>query len=228
MTLRSKQFDDVYFSAHDGFAETQHVFLNGNHLPQAWQGKDNFIIAETGFGTGLNFLAAWDLFEKNARAAQTLRFVSVEKYPLHVDEIAEALSPWRDVFADKLDIFLKAMAQAQTQTQTQERVFAQVTPNVSLDVSIGDANDILPQWDMVVDCWFLDGFKPSANPQMWTQLIFDHMFRLTKINGTFATFTAAGFVKRGLHNSGFSVQKIPGFGRKREMLIGQKPAEGSS
>ena len=207
MTLRSGQFDDVYFSAADGLAETRHVFLEGNNLPAAWQGKDEFVIAETGFGTGLNFLAVWKLFEEAAAPDQKLHFLSVEKYPLPADQARDAISAWDlpEMPAVRYD-------------EVQE-----ITDRISLEVHTGDANDILQRWDRPVDAWFLDGFKPSSNPEMWTEGIFEHVYRLTKPGGRFATFTAAGFVRRGLQSAGFAVEKIPGFGTKREMLRGVKP-----
>ena len=97
MTLRSGVFDDVYFSAEDGLAETRHVFLAGNSLPEAFDGADEFVIGETGFGTGLNFLAVWKLFEETAKAGARLHFMSVEKFPLSTEKIDDALAHWADL-----------------------------------------------------------------------------------------------------------------------------------
>lgn len=208
MTLRSEQFDDVYFSAIDGLAETRHVFLDGNNLPAAWEGREKFVIAETGFGTGLNFLAVWKLFEETAAPDQKLHFISVEKFPLSDQEIEKALMPWKE----KLP---------QYQIPVKEGL-KNVSDSISLALHIGDVNDVLPALSEDVDCWFMDGFKPSSNPEMWTDTVFQNMARLTKPGGTFATFTAAGFVRRGLQEAGFDVYKVPGFGTKREMLTGVK------
>ena len=210
-TLRSKEFDDLYFSAEDGLAETRHVFLDGNDLPGAWQGKERFVIAETGFGTGLNFLAVWKLFEETAREGQTLEFISFEKYPLNAVEIEAALEPW----ADELDVV------ELISVYSQESCVLQINEHVTLHLIFGDVNEELPKLEAQVDCWFLDGFKPATNPEMWTDTVFENMARLSRQGTTFATFTAAGVVRRGLQTVGFDVRKVAGFGRKREMLVGK-------
>lgn len=218
--LRSKEFDDVYFSAQDGLAETQHVFLDGNGLPGAWQDRKEFVICETGFGTGLNFLAAWKLFEETAGPGQNLHFISIEKYPLRIAEIEHALSPWLaedhpTSLSHKFHIMQnKGVEGPLKKVQMEERVF--------LTLLIGDVNDVMPDMNEQVDCWFLDGFRPATNPEMWTQTVFENMARLSKPGASFATFTAAGFVRRGLEEAGFEVRKVKGFGTKREMLAGHK------
>ena len=232
---KSKVFDDVYFSAQDGLAETRHVFLDGNNLPQAWTERDEFIVFETGFGTGLNFLSTWRLFEATAKREQALHFISVEKYPLECHEILDALKSFG--FEEKLDTFLDqyALSSSRAESRSFDRFdiqdpspsfkfshFAQDDIEVKLSLYIGDANEVISALDNAVDCWFLDGFKPSTNPEMWTEMIFENMGRMSKVGATFATFTAAGFVRRGLQNAGFGVEKVPGFGTKREMLVGSK------
>lgn len=211
---RSKEFDDVYFSAEDGLAETRHVFLQGNNLPAAWAGKEHFTIFETGFGTGLNFLAVWKLFEDSAKGDQTLRFVSVEKFPLGAGEIDAALSHWGEL-SDWRERLVAVYPQKPV------GVFrAQMNARVSLEVHFGDANDVMPALEMDVDAWFLDGFKPSSNPEMWSETVFAAMGRMSHAGSSFATFTSAGFVRRGLQAAGFEVRKVPGYGRKREMSVG--------
>lgn len=211
---RSKEFDDVYFSAEDGLAETRHVFLDGNGLPLAWAGKDYFTIFETGFGTGLNFLAVWKLFEEVAQQEKSIRFVSLEKFPLSKDDIDQALKHWGE-----LDELREQLVDAYPDDPS--GVFrAQLSDRVSLDIHFGDANDVMPALDIDVDAWFLDGFKPSSNPDMWSDAVFQNMARMSHTGSTFATFTSAGFVRRGLAAVGFDVQKVPGYGRKREMSVG--------
>lgn len=217
---RSEEFDDVYFSQINGLEETQHVFLKGNNLPSRWSNSCNygsFLIAETGFGTGLNFLSAWALWNtlSSTNGYTKLHFVSVEKYPLDVSEIFQALRPWEHSLLGTLDLFCN---QYRLSGPGLNRfVFS---PQIELDLFIGDANDMLPLWDYTVHAWFLDGFKPATNPQMWSETIFSNMARLSKTNSTFATFTAAGSVRRGLSKMGFEVHKIPGYGTKRDMLTG--------
>ena len=217
MVLRSERFDDVYFSAEDGLAETRHVFLEGNDLPGAWAVTERFVIAETGFGTGLNFLAAWKLFEETAEPGQELHFMSVERFPLTPEDVRSALSRWAEI-GPYVDALVRAYRDAGGGD-----VRAKLTDRISLEVQIGDANEVLRTWDTPVDAWFLDGFKPASNPDMWTETVFAAVHRLTRPGGTFATFTAAGFVRRGLRDAGFEVAKVPGFGTKRDMLRGVKP-----
>lgn len=214
-TIISKEFGDVYFSVQDGLAETRHVFIEGNNLPTRWQGRENFTIAETGFGTGLNFLAAWQLFDETAKPDQKLDFISFEKYPLSVNEIREALTPWQ--FGERLEILLQNYP---LRISGFHKLL--LTDQITITLILGDINDMIPQLKASIDCWFLDGFKPSSNPEMWSDIVFANMNRLSRPGATFATFTAAGFVKRGLQNAGFNVHKIKGFGTKRDMLAGEK------
>lgn len=213
---RSEIFNDVYFSAEDGLAETRHVFLQANDLPARWEDGRDFTICETGFGTGLNFLAAWQLFEETLKPGQKLHFISFEKYPLSKAQIADALKAWRLEFPTLLEVFLQAYPADLRGTQVVD------LGNVKLTIIFGDVNEEMPKLEAEVDCWFLDGFKPSSNPDMWSEIVFSNMARLSKTGATFATFTAAGFVKRGLQATGFNVEKVRGFGRKREMLRGVK------
>ncbi|MFK7839841.1 MAG: tRNA (5-methylaminomethyl-2-thiouridine)(34)-methyltransferase MnmD [Bdellovibrionales bacterium] len=210
---RSKQFDDVYFSAQDGLAETRHVFLDGNDLLNQWVDRDRFLIGETGFGTGLNFLAVWALFDCHRAPDQHLHFISVEKYPLSVDEVYDALSHWPelDLYRDQLvSVYPDAC----------EGVFHHDFGAVSLSVYFDDVLKGLSQYPANVDAWFLDGFRPSSNLEMWTEDVFKEVARLSQSETRFATFTSAGFVRRGLESVGFDVKKVPGFGRKREMSVG--------
>ncbi len=221
---RSKEFDDVYFSAEDGLAETRHVFLEHNNLPAAWQGTagggGEFVIAETGFGTGLNFLSVWKLFEETAAPGLALEFISFEKYPLRGEEIAAALSVWEEVLAP----YTRGLC-AVYPKQKQGVHGLKIAENVTLRLVFGDVNVEMPKLQALVDCWFLDGFKPSSNPEMWSDIVFANMARMSRPGASFATFTAAGFVKRGLAAAGFEVAKVRGFGRKREMLVGHYRGE---
>lgn len=214
-TPRSALFDDVYFSCRDGAAETEHVYLNGNNLPAAWQGRRRFTIGETGFGTGLNFLLAWELFEKTAEAGAFLDFVSVEKYPLSAEEIRKGLSPWAERLAPYLD---KMLAQYPLRVPGFHRMV--FDGRVALTLVFDDANEALPEVEGSVDAWFLDGFTPKKNPDMWSDTVFAEIGRLSHAGTTFATFTASGIVKRGLRANGFKVEKRKGFGWKADMLAG--------
>lgn len=219
----SEEFDDVYFSADGGPEETLHVFLNGNNLPENWQGRNRFTIAETGFGTGLNFLLAWEMFDRTVPHGAFLDYVSVEKFPMKPDDIRKGLAPW----ADRLEPYLsKMLAQYPLRVPGFHRIV--FDGRVALTLIFDDANDALPEIDGCVDAWFLDGFTPAKNPDMWTDKVFGEMARLSHQGTTFATFTAAGFVKRGLREAGFHVEKRAGFGRKRDMLAGTYEGESAT
>lgn len=220
---RSKQFDDVYFSAQDGLSETRHVFLAGNNLPQSWAGRGEFTICETGFGTGLNFLAVLQLLKASDRPKH-LHYISFEKFPLEPDFIRESLSHWSEL-EKELDDLLSVYP-----SDLSHNIYnMDFSDGVRLTLVFGDVNDEIPHMQGKVDCWFLDGFKPSANPDMWSEIVFENMARLSKEGASLATFTAAGFVRRGLESVGFEINKVRGFGRKREMCIGtykgQNPCE---
>jgi len=214
---RSDQFDDVYFSVQDGLAETRHVFLDGNNLPDSWLAKKNFNICETGFGTGLNFLAALKLWldSPEDKRPNNLHFISFEKYPLSKEYIKEHLYVWGEL-ATSLDMLL---AKYPSDLERKNHKL-DIADGVSLTLIIGDVNEQIPLLKKPVDCWFLDGFKPSSNPDMWSENVFNNMARLSREGSSFATFTAAGFVRRGLLAQGFDVRKVRGFGRKREMIVG--------
>ena len=214
-TPYSKKFDDFYFSRKDGLAETQYVFLKGNNLPQSWEGRENFSICETGFGTGLNFFATWDLFEKTAQKNQSLDFVSIEKYPLSIEEINNALNPWADIFKNKIKIFCDLYP---LRVRGVHRI--KINSQITLTLIFDDVNAVMPTLIEKFDCWFLDGFTPAKNPQMWTDILFENMKRLSHPNASFATFTAAHKVREGLERFGFNVQKQKGFGYKSDMTIG--------
>lgn len=213
-------FQDVYYSSDDGLQETDYVFLQGNQLAQRWQqlSGDSFTIIETGFGTGLNFLCAAQLWLQTAPVNARLHFISVEKYPLTLPEITTALATWPTLSALST-LFLKEYPDL-TQKNT-----AFFDKRVQLTLLIGDATACLSKMATAADAWFLDGFSPAKNPEMWQPTLFAQMSRLSKAGTTFATFTSAGAVRRGLQAAGFAVHKQAGFGKKREMLTGYLMAD---
>lgn len=212
---RSERFADVYFNSEDGPGETAHVFFDGNGLPDRWQGAQRFTIGETGFGTGLNFLLTWELFDRTAPKGAMLDYVSVEKYPLSADFIRKGLSPWAERLSPYLEKFL---AQYPARVPGFHRIV--FDNRVALTLIFDDANDALAEIEGDFDAWFLDGFTPSRNPDMWTDKIFAEIGRLSSDGTTFSTFTAAGFVKRAMRDVGFDVKKTKGFGFKWSMLSG--------
>ncbi|MBA2778038.1 bifunctional tRNA (5-methylaminomethyl-2-thiouridine)(34)-methyltransferase MnmD/FAD-dependent 5-carboxymethylaminomethyl-2-thiouridine(34) oxidoreductase MnmC [Billgrantia kenyensis] len=222
---RSTQFDDVYFSRHDGRAETEHVFIQGNDLPRrlaAWDEARPFVIGETGFGTGLNMLCAWACFDTHAPPQARLHLVSTERFPLHRDDLSRALAAWPDL-ASRAERLVRQWPEPVAGVH---RLW--LDERVTLDLHFGDAAERLALLEGRVDAWFLDGFAPAKNPEMWRAELFEAMAAVSRPGATFATFTCAGVVKRGLAAAGFTWHKVPGYGRKREMLsgeIGSPPAD---
>lgn len=213
---QSRLYGDVYFSRTSGMAETTHVFLQPNRLAErfaALQAGEGFVIGETGFGTGLNFLCAWALFERTAPAGTKLHFVSAEKHPLAPDDLQRALGLWPEL---------------QTQAQQLLDQYVAINPGfqqfrfgrVVLTLLVGDALECLSALDAQIDAWFLDGFAPAKNPDMWQPPLFTQLARLSAPGATLATFTSAGSVRRALKDAGFEIERIPGFGQKWESLQG--------
>ena len=215
----SRVFDDVYFSDKSGLEETRYVFLEQNHLQERFAALPvggRLVIGETGFGTGLNFLCAWQLFEQHAVAGARLHFVSVEKYPLSHVDLQRALALWPELkpFADQL------LAQYIAIHQGFQRLVLD-NGRVTLTLLIGDALEQLPQLDAQVDAWFLDGFAPAKNPDMWTAELFAELARLAAPGSTISTFTSTGWVRRLINAAGFKMKRTPGIGHKWEILRGE-------
>lgn len=202
------RFDDPYFSRQNGQAETEHVFLAGNDLPARF--VDGFQIAELGFGTGLNLLTTCAAWAANGTRGK-LHFTSFEAFPMTPPDIARALKAFPDLSRDAATM-IDALARHQSQ-------FA-IGP-VQVSILLGDARGTLPDWKTRADAWFLDGFAPATNPELWTPDLMQSVADHTQPNGTFATYTAAGAVRRALSTAGFDVTRQAGYGRKRHMTTGR-------
>ncbi len=203
----SRRFDDPYFSLAGGMEESRHVFLAGNGLPGRF--APGFHIAELGFGTGLNLavaLIAW----RQAGVAGPLRFTSFEAYPLTMGDMARALRAFPEA--------AKVMAPLLEQWAGGARRLT--LPDLEAEVIIGDANLTLPAWQGRADAWFLDGFSPARNPELWGEALLAEVARHTSPDGTCATYAAAGHVRRALAAAGFAVERRQGFGTKRHMTAG--------
>ena len=217
----STTFGDVYYSSDDGLEESRYVFLQGNDLPQRWlqTQASHFCIAETGFGTGLNFLLTWQLWRELPQPRPRLHYLSVEKFPLSIDDLKRALAPWTTL-APLADEFL---AQYPGLVPGQHRLQFDGGA-LTLDLWWEDVTQALPdlasQGLPMVDAWYLDGFAPARNAVMWQPSVLRAVAQLSRPGATFSTFTAAGEVRRELREAGFAVDKAPGFGRKRECLRG--------
>jgi tRNA 5-methylaminomethyl-2-thiouridine biosynthesis bifunctional protein len=219
------QFEDLYFSDQQGFDESTHVFIKNNKLLVRWEnwGEQQFVIAETGFGTGLNFLVTMLHFEEMYKQTDDLgfrlHFISIEKYPINHADLSKIflLYPQLKKYSQPL------LEQYPIPVAGCHRLNF-LDGKVILDLWLGDVHDVLPKIENkplgLVDTWFLDGFSPHKNPEMWTQHLFENMALLAKDQCQFATFTAAGHVKRGLKEAGFEVQRQPAHGLKKDMLVG--------
>ena len=237
----SGEFGDVYFSHADGLAESRHVFLAHNQLPERLANLDNkqcFTVAELGFGTGLNFLATWQLW-RQLRAQQPhltsvrLHFITTEKYPIPLNDLTQILSLWAQRAPELAELIEEFLANYPPLIAGCHRL-SFIEDSITLDIWLGDAGDSLASLDALdtsnildndsaikrpyVDAWFLDGFAPSCNETLWAESIFTQMQRLSRTGTTAATYSSAGIVKHGLQVHGFSIKKVKGFGRKREML----------
>ncbi|NSX53987.1 tRNA (5-methylaminomethyl-2-thiouridine)(34)-methyltransferase MnmD [Parasulfitobacter algicola] len=197
----SRRFDDPYFSLENGLAETQHVFLHGNDLPARF--RDGFQVAELGFGTGLNFLVAWQAW-RAANVQGVLHFTSFEAFPMDSNDMRKALHAFPDL-TDLADQMVQALEDDND------------LGDARLTVIHGDARRTLADWDGAADAWFLDGFSPAKNPELWQPDLLANVARHTRLGGTAATYTAAGAVRRALQDAGFEVTRTTGYGRKRHM-----------
>ena len=206
----ARQFDDPYFSLQDGLAEARHVFLAGNDLPQRF--RDGFQIAELGFGTGLNAFATIAEWHRSGVAGK-LHFTSFERFPMNPRDMFVALENFPSIacFAEP---FLGALKKGETSVATKD---------YHLEVILGDVRQTLPTWRSRANAWYLDGFSPAKNPEMWDASLLAEVANHTAPGGTFATYSAAGFVRRALEQAGFFVERRPGFGRKRHMSVGKLP-----
>ncbi|MRX49092.1 tRNA (5-methylaminomethyl-2-thiouridine)(34)-methyltransferase MnmD [Paracoccus sp. S-4012] len=200
----SRRFDDPYFSLAGGLAETRHVFLDGNGLPERL--RPGFHVAELGFGTGLNLLALASI------TTVPIRFTSFEAFPLGERDLSRAHAAFPALAP------LAAELRAGLATGTRFRV-----GEVEAEIIPGDARETLRLWPGRVDAWFLDGFSPAKNPELWGEALLAEVARHTAPGGSFATYTAAGHVRRALTAAGFAVERRPGFAGKRHMTAGRLP-----
>lgn len=248
LTPISTRFDDSYYSRQNGLEETRYVFIDGNALTDHWQAAHAPIIGELGFGTGLNFLATYQAIQDtlNSSTKSTLNkldednlaptssssldqseqnspiltFCSFEKYPMSEDELAKALSPWSEL--KPISEVLVSLWQNLTSGWNLLEF-----ERAKLYLFIGDAKDGLQslpsELNGQIEAWYLDGFNPKTNPDLWALPLLQTLYRVSKSGASFATYTAAGWVRRNLQEAGFEVSKRKGFGHKRDMCHGFKP-----
>ncbi|MEK6243157.1 MAG: bifunctional tRNA (5-methylaminomethyl-2-thiouridine)(34)-methyltransferase MnmD/FAD-dependent 5-carboxymethylaminomethyl-2-thiouridine(34) oxidoreductase MnmC [Pseudomonadota bacterium] len=218
-TPYSEAYGDVYHSAEGGLAQAQHVFLQGNGLPERWRGRRIFTVLETGFGFGLSFLATWQAWREDPARCERLHFVSIEKHPF-------AQSDFEFFWTE----FKKNIPELKSQASDLTARWPMLVPGmqrlefeqgrVVLTLAFGDIAETLPQLSLTADAIYLDGFAPAKNPQMWAPAVLRHLGRLAAPEATVATWSVAVQVRTALEGAGFRVEKRPGFGSKKEMLAG--------
>ncbi|MGB5276173.1 MAG: bifunctional tRNA (5-methylaminomethyl-2-thiouridine)(34)-methyltransferase MnmD/FAD-dependent 5-carboxymethylaminomethyl-2-thiouridine(34) oxidoreductase MnmC [Gammaproteobacteria bacterium] len=214
-TPYSPGFGDVYFSESSGVDESLHVFLQQNQLPKRWQQAERFVIAETGFGTGLNFIVTMKMWLQSVAEPACLHFISIEKHPVSPQDMLRLAEQWPE-----LEPYYAELIQHYPPPLPGMHLLELAGGRVKLHLIFDDIEQALEQISLQVDAWYLDGFAPARNPAMWTDRVFELIARYTLVGGSFATYTASGAVRRGLTQAGFVVKKGEGFGRKRDMLSG--------
>ncbi len=215
-TPYSPAYDDIYHSADGGLEQARHVFLGGNDLPAAWAGRERFVVCETGFGLGLNFLATWQAWRNDPQRSRRMHFVSVEKHPFRRYDLWRIHQRWPELAGLSMALL---------------RDWPLLAPGlhrlhfddgqVTLTLAFGDALDLLPNMEVAADALYLDGFSPAKNPELWSHKLVAALAKLAAPGATLATWSVAGTVKEHLASAGFEVTKRPGFGAKREMLVGR-------
>ena len=211
----SEKYGDVYHSAAGGHAQAQHVFLAGNGLPGRWQGKETFLILETGFGLGLNFMATWLAWRNDPLRCGALQFVSIEKHPFSALDLAIAHAAWPE-FGELSTLLCAGWPPLESGSHD----IALDGGRVILRLVFGDAVDELPRLDVKVDAFYLDGFSPAKNPELWSPGVCRALGLLALPGATMATWSVAGHLRQSLRDAGFFVEKRPGFADKRQMLAG--------
>lgn len=212
----SASYGDVYYSAAGGLAQAHHVFLAGNGLPSRWQGADSFTILETGFGLGLNFLATWQAWREDPQRSRTLHFIALEKHPLSAADLALAHAAWPELATLAAELrgrWPPLVGGAHRMDFADGRLI--------LTLVFADAAEALPQLAAAVDAFYLDGFSPARNPELWSAPLCLSLARLAVPGATLATWSVAGSVRRALTAARFAVEKRAGFAHKRQMLVGR-------
>jgi len=219
----SEIYGDIYHSAAGGHAQARHVFLAGNGLPERWQGRENFTILETGFGLGINFLATWLAWRNDPKRSARLQFISLEKHPFSLDDLVVAHAAWPE--------FTRLAAELRKNwphLNAGEHRLELDCGRVILTLVFGDAVETLPALEAIVDAFYLDGFSPALNPDLWSPTLCLLLARKAADGATLATWSVAGSVRRAMIDAGFVVEKRPGFAGKRQMLVGRYVRDDSS
>ena len=211
-TPYSAAYGDVYHSAAGGPAQARHVFLGGNSLPRRWAGRSRFVILETGFGFGLNFLATWQAWRRDPQRCARLHYVAIEKHPFMLPEL--------QVLHGKYEFQAEA-----AELHARWPVLVPGAHRLELDggrvvltLFFGDVA-IARDLRLAADAFYLDGFAPAKNPDMWSPQLLRALSRLAAAGATAATWSVASTVRHALEATGFAIEKRSGFGEKKEMLV---------
>lgn len=218
MSLINKHYNDCYFSEENGYLESRYVFIDGNSI----EPREKITIGETGFGSGLNLLVLEDFIEASGVGGIELEFISIEKYPLSLEDVLQGINSFKEISSSSLDrhkeLYKKVIDSLEPGWNYWE--FYRSWGSLKLQLFYGDVMDSFISFPGYVDHWFLDGHSPDKNPEMWSSSLFEKVAHNSRKGTTFATFTSAGVVKRGLREAGFFVKRKKGFGKKRHMIIG--------
>lgn len=223
-TPYSAAFDDWYYNSDGGLTETRHVFLSGSQLPQRWAAHPEpvFTLAETGFGTGLNFLATWQAWAALPEPKPLLHYIAIEQFPLRRQHLEKALTHWPELrsFAAPLLNLYPGLVPGQHRLLLAD---GRVTLDLWWHEATAALQDLRARQQPFIDAWYLDGFTPDRNQSLWQAPLFEALAAVSRPGATLATFTAAGWVRRGLEKAGYRIDKRPGYGRKRECIQGSLP-----
>ncbi len=212
----SEEYGDLYHSAAGGPAQARHVFLAGNGLPARWRGRARFTILETGFGFGLSFLVAWQAWRDDGERCERLHFVSIEKHPFGAQDLAVLHARY-----DELQLLAQELRAAWPVLVPGLHRLELEQGRVVLTLALGDIAALLPQLRLAADAFYLDGFAPAKNPEMWSPQLLRHLGRLAAPGATAATWSVAAPVREALREAGFRAAKRRGFARKSEMLVAE-------
>ena len=225
----SPAYGDVYHSSEGGLAQARHVFLGGNRLPARWAGRERFVLLETGFGAGLNFLATWQAWREDTRRPARLHYVTVEKHPFAAHDLATLHARVVEHAEHRELSALAAQLRAAWPMAVPGMHRLEFEGGrVVLTLAYADIAAALPQLRLVADAIYLDGFSPARNPDMWAAPVLKALGRLAAPDATLASYTAATAVRDTLTHSGWRVEKRPGFARKRDMLSATRESTGAT
>ena len=209
--IYSKFYNDIYFDKLNGPKETEHVYLNTNNLTKKFKNKQKFVIAEIGFGTGLNFLLTWKLWKENRKTNGSLTYISFENAPLSKKDIERVYKKFKKL--DQYSTFL--LKNIPERCKSTHRIYIK-DDNLNLILIYDDITSLI-NFNFKADTWFLDGFSPKKNPLVWTDKLFKQLYNFTNLDGSLSTFSVAGHIRRGLLKAGFKVSKVSGYGNKKEI-----------